>query len=127
MDNIGSNAFGDDWVTDVQTTLGVFITPGQVVGVSFSPPLPNGISELYIQFEGLSLPWDEKLEITGLLAAPVTTVTYTLYQDCDTAVYGVSIVDPDDTSTARLPAPEVEVENKINTIKNINTNDKQTY
>jgi hypothetical protein len=125
MDNIGSNAFADDWVADVQTTLGVSVMPGQVVGVNFSPPLPGGMTDLYIKFEGLSLPWDEKLEITGLLATPVTTVTYTLHQDCDTAIYGVSIVDPDDTSTARLQAPDVKFKKRVTTTEIINEEQKK--
>ena len=108
MDHIGSTANGDDFVADIQTTLGISIQPGQVIGVNFSPPLPNGISELYIEFEGLSLPWDEKLEITGLLAAPVTTVTYVLYNNCSSAI-GVAVTGDDDNSTARLTSPEIQI------------------
>ena len=123
MDNIGSPPpFGDDWTNDVQSVLGVSLTQGQVVGVEFLFPLPNGIKELYIQFAGLSLPWDEKLEITGLLSnaqgAPVNTVTYSLYPNCGSAT-GQAIVDPNDTSTARLPEPEITFKKKVTITENI--------
>ena len=118
MDHLGSivNLDGDDFVDDVVNTLGSgFLSVGQVLRVSFSPPLPpqfgiqGGVEELYFNYEGF-LPWDEKFLVTGLLATPVNTVTYALFPNCGSAT-GTAIVDPNDTSTARLTAPEVQVTN----------------
>ena len=140
MDHLGFSATGDDLVTDIQTVLGAFLIPGEVIEVDFSPALPNGISKLYIKFEGLGLQWDESLNITGLLAAPVTTVNYILYPNCGSAL-GASITDPDVNSFARLTAPTIELQSKLNIkekapeqvedkkIEKLNNeeNDKRTY
>ena len=149
MDHIGSNTSGDDFVADIHNwmgspTTGVYIQPGEVIGVTFSPPIQMGaqsISVLYIEYSGL-LTWDESFSVTGLLAAPVTNVTYTLYNNCGSAL-GVSITDPDDTNTARLSAPPITTTSKLQSNqedisekqteenKNIITkdkeNDKRTY
>jgi hypothetical protein len=83
----------------------------------------QSISVLYIQYEGLGLPWDESFSVTGLLAAPITNVTYTLYNNCGSAL-GVAIVDPNDTNTARLAAPPATTSSKLQSSKE-DINEKQ--